>query len=111
MEDRLIEILETFGYPVRRQGSMPPEYPDAFFTFWQTNSPDHAHYDNEAYGTAWAFDVFFYATSPELVYSTIDSVRDLLKADGWVVPSKGYDVGSDEPTHIGRAIKIYNLEV
>lgn len=111
MEDRLIELLDTFGYPVRRQGSMPAEYPDAFFTFWQTESPDHAYYDNVSYGTSWSFNVFFYATDSALVYTTIENIRTLLKADGWVVASRGYDVDSTEPTHVGRAIEVSFLEV
>lgn len=111
MEDNLIQLLESFGYPVRRQGSMPESYPDAFFTFWNTDSPDHAHYDNKSYGTAWAFNVFFYATDPALAYQMISAARDLLKDHGWVVPSKGFDAASDEPTHTGRAITAQYLEV
>ena len=36
MEDNLIELLATFGYPVLRQGSLAEneQYPPTFFTFW-----------------------------------------------------------------------------
>ncbi|MFR7662245.1 MAG: hypothetical protein ACLUZ0_04030 [Coprococcus sp.] len=42
MEDQLIQLLETFEYPVIRQGSLPEDevYPDSFFTFWNNDSPD-----------------------------------------------------------------------
>ena len=113
MEDKLIEILSTFGYPIYRQGSLADdeEYPNHFFTFWNNDSPDHAHYDNSEYGTEWDFDVNFYSIDPALTYSVLASARMKLKQEKWIVPSKGYDVATDEPTHTGRGIRIYFLEV
>ena len=100
MEDKLIEILETFGYPVVRQGSLGPdeEYPDSFFTFWNNDSPDHAHYDNAEYGTEWDFDVNFYSIDPEKTYQVLADARIKLKQNKWIIPGKGYDVASDEVT-------------
>lgn len=107
MEDKLIELLSSLGYEVYRQGSFTEdqEYPDHFFTFWNTDSPDHSHYDNENYLTDWAFDVNFYSIEPELTYSVLSEARILLKQNKWIVPSKGYDVASDEPTHSGRGMQ------
>ena len=113
MEDALIQILEGFGYPVYRQGSLTEEqeYPECFFTFWNNNSPDHAHYDNDNYGTAWDFSIYFYSVDPAQTYSVLSAARAALKQAGWVVPSQGYDVQSDEATHTGRAIDVYYLQV
>lgn len=112
MEDKLIEILETFGYPVIRQGSLGPdeEYPDSFFTFWNNDSPDHAHYDNAEYGTEWDFDVNFYSTDPEKTYKVLADARIELKQNKWIIPGKGYDVASDEVTHTGRGMRVFYLE-
>lgn len=112
MEDKLIEILETFGYPVVRQGSLGPdeEYPDSFFTFWNNDSPDHAHYDNAEYGTEWDFDVNFYSTDPEKTYHVLADARIKLKQNKWIIPGKGYDVASDEVTHTGRGMRAFYLE-
>ena len=112
MEDNLIQILESFKYPVYRQGSMSGDdsYPETFFTFRNTESPDHAHYDNTDYGTSWFFSVYVYSSDPSLTYSLILDARAALKAAGWIVPSKGYDVDSDEATHTGRGIDIQYLE-
>lgn len=112
MEDKLIEILETFSYPVIRQGSLGPdeEYPDSFFTFWNNDSPDHAHYDNAEYGTEWDFDVNFYSTDPEKTYKVLADARIKLKQNKWIVPGKGYDVASDEVTHTGRGMRVFYLE-
>lgn len=112
MEDELIEILETFGYPVVRQGSLGPdeEYPDSFFTFWNNDSPDHAHYDNAEYGTEWDFDVNFYSIDPEKTYQVLADARIKLKQNKWIIPGKGYDVASDEVTHTGRGMRVFYLE-
>lgn len=113
MEDTLIELLSSLGYEVYRQGSFAEgdQYPESFFTFWQTDSPDHAHYDNNDFGTAWRFDVYFYSTDPALTYSVLSDARQLLKANKWIIPSKGYDVYSDEPTHTGRGMSVLYLEI
>ena len=113
MEDSLIEILESFNYPVFRQGSLTEDtpYPESFFTFWNNDSPDHAHYDNKNYGTEWDFNIFFYSKDPALTYSVLGNARVALKQAGWVVPSHGYDVQSDEATHTGRAIQALYLQI
>lgn len=112
MEDALITILESFKVPVYRQGSMASDatYPETFITFWNNESPDHAHYDNEDYGTAWDFDVNVYSSDPSRTYSLLAEVRTALKEAGWIVPSKGYDVASDEPTHTGRGMQALFLQ-
>lgn len=112
MEDKLIEILSSLSYPVYRQGSFSEgeSYPESFFTYWNSASPDHDHYDNTNYGTDWAFDVNFYSEDPELPYLKIAEARALLKENKWIVPSKGYDVYSDVPTHTGRGMQTLYLE-
>lgn len=113
MVDALITLLEVYKFPVYRQGSLAKDeaYPESFFTFWNTDTPEHSHYDNKSYGIAWAFRVCFYSTDPDLVYSEISAVREDLKAAGWIVPSEGYDVLSDEQTHTGRGIDVFYLDV
>lgn len=112
MEDKLLIILNSFKYPVYRQGSMSADavYPETFITFWNNASPDHAHYDDKGYGTAWDYTVFVYSSDPAAVYSVLMDIRTALQAAGWVCPSKGYDVASDEATHTGRALEVFFLE-
>ena len=47
---KLIEILETMGYPAYLQGSMSEddEYPESFFTFWNFDTEEIRHYNNKA---------------------------------------------------------------
>ena len=112
MEDELITILESFKYPVYRQGSMSNDasYPETFVTFWNNDSPDHSHYDNSNYGTSWSYNVFVYSSDPSKVYELLSSIRTALKAAKWTVPSKGQDASSDQATHTGRVIEVLFLE-
>ena len=106
MEDKLIELLESFGYPVKRQGSLSEDeqYPETFFTFWNNDEYEATAYDNETKRVTYDFDVNVYSTDPATVYDLIRSARALLKENGFVTPSRGYDVASDEDTHTGRGM-------
>jgi len=105
MEDLLIQLLESFDYPVIRQGSLGDNpYPDQFFTFWNNDSYDGNHYDNDAISDIESFDVNFYSVDPSLTYSVLTQARKLLKTNGFIISGSGYDVPSDEVTHTGRGM-------
>ena len=106
MEDLLIEILESFGYPVMLQGSMPPEedYPDHFFTFWNNSSSSGSFYDNQEHSIRYDYSVNFYSIDPAVVYSKLREAKAELKKHGFIVSGDGHSVASDEPTHDGRGI-------
>ena len=112
MVNTLIELLESFNYPVYRQGSMQDDeaYPDTFITFWNVASEDVMNYDNDARGTAWYFNVNTYSNDPDTTYELLDEIISALKENGWLVGGKGRDLASDEPTHTGRGIDVIYLE-
>lgn len=112
MKQALIDLLETFGYPVKLQGSLAnnEQYPNSFFTIWNTETADGSHYDNNAIDYVWDFTIYFYSIDPTLVNTILLEVKTLLKANGWIVPGKGYDVPTDEITHTGRAIDALYIE-
>lgn len=112
MKEQLIELLNEFGYPVRLQGSLTQDeaYPASFFTIWNDETEDGAHYDNDAINYIWSFSINFYSVNPELVNTILLQVKSLLKANGWIVGGKGYDVPSDEISHTGRAIDAIYIE-
>jgi hypothetical protein len=112
MKEQLINLLSTFGYPVRQQGTLGPteKYPDSFFTFWNDETDDGSHYDNDPISFVWQFTVYFYSKSPVLVNEIMLSVRDLLRSNGWIIGGVGYDVRSDEESHTGRAINVYYVQ-
>lgn len=108
MEDALIAALQTFGYPVRRQGSLAENeaYPDTFFTFWNTAENGESFYDNKAASVSCDFYVNVYSTNPATVYSLLESARELLRGAGWITVQRGFDIASDEPTHVGRGMEV-----
>lgn len=113
MEDLLIELLESFGYPVIRQGSLKAdeEYEDHFFTFWENDSYDGSHYDNDATSNVHNYDVNFYSIDPAMTYSMLKEAKKLLKQNSFVISGDGHDVGSDEPTHTGRGMNVLYLQI
>lgn len=112
MEDLLIKTLESFGYPILRQGSLSESdaYPEHFFTFWNNTADGDGFYDNTETRTIWDFDLNFYSIDPALTYSKLLEAKIKLKEAGFIVTGKGYDVPSDEPTHTGRGINVLYLE-
>lgn len=111
MEDQLIALLESFDYPVIRQGSLGEQkYPDTFITFWNSSEDGQSFYDNNAASVVWQFDVNVYSISPIVAYSVLAAARKLLKENGWTMQTRGYDVASDEITHIGRGMTIEFLQ-
>ena len=112
MKDALIELLETFGFPVFLQGSMAQnaKYPESFFTFWNNASLDNLHYDNLPVSYVWNFDVNFYSSDPLLVNTVLEEAIKLLRKNGWIISGKGRDVPSDEPSHTGRNVNALYLE-
>ena len=113
MKDQLISILSPFGFPVRLQGSLTEaeRYPDSFFTFWNTDTPDGNHYDNKAISYIWNFTINFYSVDPRLVNTVLLQAKALLKENGWIVGGKGQDTPSDEPSHTGRSIDAVYIEI
>jgi hypothetical protein len=112
MKELLINLLESFGYPVFLQGSLSEDeaYPQSFFTFWNNDSYDNNHYDNNPISYTWNFDVNFYSVDPELVNSMLLQAKTLLKQNGFIISGQGYDVASDEPTHTGRGMNALIVE-
>lgn len=112
MKEQLIQLLTTFGYPVKLQGSIGKDekYPNSFFTFWNNDTDDGSHYDNKAINYIWDFTINFYSNNPTLVNTILLEVKTLFETNGWIVPGKGYDVPTDEPTHTGRGIDVLYVE-
>lgn len=112
MKDLLINTIQSLGYPVILQGSLGENeaYPESFFTFWNNDAYDGSHYDNQPINYVWDFDLNFYSSDPTLVNTKLLEAIALLKAQGFVVRGKGYDVASDEPTHTGRGVNVLKIE-
>ena len=65
---------------------------------------------NETANVDYDFDVNVYSTDPATAYSLLGQARELLKQNGWIIATRGYDVSSDEITHIGRGMEVMYLK-
>lgn len=104
--DKLIETLESLGYPVIKQGSLLPDepYPNHFFTYWNDSADGDSYYSNEEGAILWAYSFNFYSVDELLVSAKLMEAKKLLIKAGFIVAGAGYDVASDEPTHTGRGM-------
>lgn len=107
IDDNLIELLETFGFPVYRQGSLAKDapYPDTFITFWE-NPETTTDYDNDTKFVIYDFNVYVYSIDPELLAATLSAARTLLKQNNFIIVSRGFDVASDEKSHTGKGFEV-----
>lgn len=105
-------LIGEFHVPVYLFGSLSDSdtYPADFFTFWNTSSNSGAFYDDDENMTVWEFELNFYSNDPTHTNSYLLQAKRLLKAQGWIIDGKGYDVASDEKTHTGRGINITFIE-
>lgn len=86
------------------------DYPSSFFTFWNIETPEDKHYNNEAARAVWGFWVYLYSDDPSIVDAKLEEARKLLKSNDWIVEGKGEDVASDVETHTGRMFTCYKIE-
>lgn len=112
MKNLLYDTLEPLGYPIFQQGTLAEDeaYPESFFTFWNNSADGTEFYDNDEHAYVWDFDLNFYSTDALLVDTMLLEAKRRLKQVGFIATGKGYDVASDEPTHIGRGINIFKFE-
>lgn len=108
MEDLLIEVLSELGYPVRLQGSLfeSEEYPDSFFTFWNSSSEDADFYDDRENSAVYEYDVNFYSSDFSSIDTIIKEAVGKLKSAGFIITDTGHSVMSDTQSHIGKGIEI-----
>ena len=114
MENKFVDdiIIKTLSdYKCYRQGSAPKELPNLFITFWENESRDLKHYDNEPISTVHNFDINVYGTKISEVYNTLEICIELLKNKGFIISGKGHDIPSDNSNYRSRGIEvIYQLE-
>lgn len=98
----LEEIKEEKGFEYYRQGSLSDEnYPSSFFTFWNFDTPNDKHYDNEERRFYELVQIGFYTNDANIIYSEMESFREKAKAKGFHC-TRATDAPSGKDTHFGR---------
>lgn len=106
--------LSSLGFPVYRHGTLGDDepLPDTYITYMVDGSDDAFPFDNEITYTDWDFAAFIYSRNPQTVQELAVSVRQTLKAAGFIPQGKGIDYPTEEAdfsawTISFRAIKPY----
>lgn len=113
MEDSLIQLLESFNYPVMRQGSLAKnqKYPATFITFWNNDEYGQSYYDNKTTSVIFDYAINVYSSDPSTAYDLIGNIRKLLLQNNWIITDRAFDVPSDEITHVGRGLTAMFLKL
>lgn len=111
MEELLIEFISSLGYPIFRQGSLTENeaYPPTFFTYWNNTEINHSAYDNDTIIMQYDYDLNVYSTNIDTCYELLDQATKLLKQHKFIVTQFGFDLYSDEVTHVGRGMNVSYL--
>lgn len=109
MEDLLIELLESLGFDVIKQGTLEQETetPNAFFTYWNWDSPRTVHYDNSHYQVDYYYQLQFYSNDVKIVDETLNKAIELLENNGFELESEPIDGYSDLPTYISKSLDVH----
>lgn len=103
---RLFELFEEIGLPYFRQGSMSDEdYQPSFFTFWNVDTPQDAHYDNELHRFNEYVQIGFYTNDASKIYSQLDvngTFYNKAKEKGFVIAALPQDAPADKENYSGR---------
>lgn len=109
MIDKLIELLETIGYPAFVQGSLPEAEPESFFTVWDFTTDDTSKYDNTAQSAEIGFWVYFYSVDPSLVDEVLIKARRMLEKNDYTPNNYPRSVMAHRVEYTGKFFTVYKL--
>jgi hypothetical protein len=112
MWSELEKVFVEIGLDYSRQGSYSDdaEYPPAFFTFWNYDTPEEGFYDNEANRAVWYWQVYYYTNDPSTLYAGLENFISKAEDAGFIAEGKGTDIPSDRSDYFGRMVAVKWVE-
>ena len=112
MWSKLQEVFDYLALPYYRQGSLAEDddIPESFYTFWNTDTKDLSHYDDEPHRIEWTWRVWAYTDDASEIYSHADNLIAAAQASGFIVIGRGRDIDAASPTTYGREITLKFIE-
>lgn len=99
----LFGLFGDMGYPYYRQGSVADDdYDPAFFTFWNIDTPQDAHYDGKLTRYHEYVQIGFYTNDATKIYSVMDDFIERAKSKGFVIAGMPQDANADKDDYFGR---------
>lgn len=113
MWSKLQSVFDFLALPYYRQGSLADgdETPEAYYTFWNRDTTDLSHYDNESHRVEWTWEVWSFTDNADDIYSMMDNFIAAAKYNGFIIIGKGKDIATSVPTVFGREITIKYIEI
>lgn len=111
VRDRLINALSSLGYQVLLQGSIADDepLPETYITYFISDSPDDAFYDNQPKRTHTYINLILYSKKMSLIKTVPDQMHNLLSQAGFIRDGKGRDY-SYEKEHYGWLMNYIHTE-
>ena len=104
---RLFTLFDEIGLPYFRQGSMSDaDYQPEFFTYWNIDTPQDAHYENELHRYNEYVQIGFYTNNAENIYSIMNDFIERAKAKGFIIAALPQDAPADKDNYFGRVCYI-----
>lgn len=108
----LFKLFEEIGLPYFRQGSMSDEdYQPSFFTFWNIDTPQDAHYDGKLIRFNEYIQIGFYTNDAKKIYSVMDDFIERAESKGFVIAGLPRDANADKDNYFGRICYIRIIHI
>ena len=106
----IFELLDKTAKPYFRYGTVPRETATDFFTFQQIDQIEILSTDNEIQLKADVYDVVYYTSSPEYIYTPLDDFCRIARANGWTLKKLPRDIATDRPNVYGRLARLAKID-
>ena len=109
---KLFDLFAEIGLPYFRQGSMSDaDYQPSFFTFWNIDTQQDAHYDNRLTRFNEYIQVGFYTNDASKIYSVMDNFIERARSKGFVIVALPQDANADKDNYFGRVCYIRIIHI
>ena len=103
--------LNPTGFEVYQQGTVPKQnIPDSYITVWNDSSTDNLNVDNSTKAVEYSFTVIHYTKDLGNLYTQTEAIISLLKAKGYVIDGRGFDIESGVEDYSARCIEVTKIE-
>ena len=104
------DLEEVTGLIAYQQGTVPKEMPESYVTVWNTSSLDNLNANNKTISVEYEFTVIYYTTDWKNIYTKTEEMISLLKAKGYVIDGRGFDIDSGMEDYVARCIEVSKIE-
>ena len=106
----IFEDLAELNIPVYAEGDAPATLPDEYYTVSEDATSDNLNADNQPLQYLYEFNLKYYTTNAETLYSGLINAMQLLKSKGYIVTGVGYRNSTYQDKWFSRQADIDKIE-